>query len=213
LSTQRKLLRVLELKEFERVGGTKTIRIDVRVIAATNKNLPRMAAKEEFRRDLFYRLNTVMIKIPPLRERQEDIIPLAEQFLMSFSSGEKRIKLTKKVEDMLFSYNWPGNVRELKSTIERAVIFSSNGHINHEKLFRKMDSLEELEGVFILECPSLTLNDVEKSLLLKVLINAQWNIQHSARVLKISRTTLYEKIRKYNLNSYISNDDTDRLKF
>ncbi|MBA7645844.1 Regulatory protein AtoC [subsurface metagenome] len=213
LSTQRKLLRVLELKEFERVGGTKTIRIDVRVIAATNKNLHRMAVKKEFRKDLFYRLNTVMIKIPPLRERQKDIIPLAELFLMTFSSGEKRIKLTKKVEDMLFSYNWPGNVRELKSTIERAVIFSSNGHINHEKLFRKMDSLEELEGVFILECPSLTLDDVEKSLLLKVLINAQWNIQHSSRVLKISRTTLYQKIRKYNLNSYISSNDTDRLKF
>ena len=213
LSTQRKLLRVLELKEFERVGGTETIRIDVRVIAATNKNLPRMAAKKEFRMDLFYRLNTVMIKIPPLRERQKDIIPLAEQFLTRFTEEEKRIEFSKKAKDMLLSYNWPGNVRELKSTIERAVIFSSNGHINHEKLFRKMDSLEELEGVFILECPSLKLDDVEKSLLLKVLINAQWNIQHSARVLKISRTTLYQKIRKYGLDSYVSSDATDRLKF
>ena len=213
LSTQRKLLRVLELKEFERVGGTKTIRIDVRVIAATNKNLSRMAAKKEFRMDLFYRLNTVMINIPPLRERQEDIIPLAEQFLMRFTSGEKRIRMTRKVEDMLLSYNWPGNVRELKSTIERAVIFSRGGDVNLEKLFRKKDTLEEVEEIFTLECPSLTHDDVEKSLLLKVLVNARWNIQHSARVLKISRTTLYQKIRKYNLNSYISSDDTDRLKF
>ncbi len=213
LSTQRKLLRVLELKEFERVGGTKTIRIDVRVIAATNKNLPRMVDKKEFRMDLFYRLNTVMINIPPLRERREDIIPLSEQFLMRFTEKGKRIKFSKKVKDMLLSYNWPGNVRELKSTIERAVIFSRGGDVNLEKLFSEKDTLEELEGVFTLECPSLKLDDVEKSLLLKVLINAQWNIQHSARVLKISRTTLYQKIRKYNLNSYISNDDTDRLKF
>jgi len=212
LSTQRKLLRVLELKEFERVGGTKTIRIDVRVIAATNKNLPRMADKKEFRMDLFYRLNTVMINIPPLRERREDIIPLSEQFLMRFTEEGKRIKFSKKVKDMLLSYNWPGNVRELKSTIERAVIFSRGGDVNLEKLFSEKDTLEELEGVFTLECPSLKLDDVEKSLLLKVLINAQWNIQHSARVLKISRTTLYQKIRKYGLDSYISSDNKDRLK-
>ena len=212
LSTQRKLLRVLELKEFERVGGTETIRIDVRVIAATNKNLPRMAAKKEFRMDLFYRLNTVMIKIPPLRERQEDIISLAEHFLMRFTSGEKRITMTRKIKDMLLSYNWPGNVRELKSTIERAVIFSREGDINLEKLFRKKDTLEEVEGIFTLECPSLTHDDVEKSLLLKVLVNARWNIQHSARVLKISRTTLYEKIKKYGLNSYRNAGNKDRLK-
>ncbi len=212
LSTQRKLLRVLELKEFERVGGTKTIRIDVRVIAATNKNLPRMVDKKEFRMDLFYRLNTVMINIPPLRERREDIIPLSEQFLMRFTEKGKRIKFSKKVKDMLLSYNWPGNVRELKSTIERAVIFSRGGDVNLEKLFSEKDTLEELEGVFTLECPSLKLDDVEKSLLLKVLINAQWNIQHSSRVLKISRTTLYQKIRKYGLDSYISSDNKDRLK-
>ena len=212
LSTQRKLLRVLELKEFERVGGTETIRIDVRVIAATSKNLPRMAAKKEFRMDLFYRLNTVMIKIPPLRERQEDIISLAEHFLMRFTSGEKRITMTRKIKDMLLSYNWPGNVRELKSTIERAVIFSREGDINLEKLFSEKDSFEELEGIFTLECPSLTLDDVEKSLLLKVLVNARWNIQHSARVLKISRTTLYEKIKKYGLNSYRNAGNKDRLK-
>ncbi len=212
LSTQRKLLRVLELKEFERVGGTKTIRIGVRVIAATNKNLPRMVDKKEFRMDLFYRLNTVMINIPPLRERREDIIPLSEQFLMRFTEEGKRIKFSKKVKDMLLSYNWPGNVRELKSTIERAVIFSRGGDVNLEKLFSEKDTLEELEGVFTLECPSLKLDDVEKSLLLKVLINAQWNIQHSSRVLKISRTTLYQKIRKYGLDSYISSDNKDRLK-
>ncbi|MCK4395704.1 sigma-54-dependent Fis family transcriptional regulator [candidate division WOR-3 bacterium] len=212
LSTQRKLLRVLELKEFERVGGTETIRIDVRVIAATSKNLSRMAAKKEFRMDLFYRLNTVMIKIPPLRERQEDIISLAEHFLMRFTSGEKRITMTRKIKDMLLSYNWPGNVRELKSTIERAVIFSREGDINLEKLFRKKDTLEEVEGIFTLECPSLTHDDVEKSLLLKVLVNARWNIQHSARVLKISRTTLYEKIKKYGLNSYRNAGNKDRLK-
>ena len=101
ISTQKKLLRVLEQKEFERVGGTETINIDVRVIAATNKDIAREVMKKEFRRDLFYRLNTVMIRIPSLRERQEDIIPLAEHFLKNFSGGIKKAKLTEKVKDML----------------------------------------------------------------------------------------------------------------
>ena len=202
LSTQKKLLRVLEQQEFERVGGTETINIDVRVIAATNKNLSRLAKKKEFRRDLFYRLNTVIINIPPLREREGDIIPLAEHFLKRFTSDDKKIKLTKRVKDMLLSYDWPGNVRELKSTIERAIIFSKKGDVNLEKLFRERDIMEEIGGAFTLECPSLTLDDVEKSLLFKVLKNARWNIQLSARVLRISRTTLYQKIKKYGLDSY-----------
>ncbi len=202
LSTQKKLLRVLEQQEFERVGGTETINIDVRVIAATNKNLSRLAKKKEFRRDLFYRLNTVIINIPPLREREGDIIPLAEHFLKRFTSDDKKIKLTKRVKDMLLSYDWPGNVRELKSTIERAIIFSKKGDVNLEKLFRERDIMEEIGGAFTLECPSLTLDDVEKSLLFKVLKNSRWNIQLSARVLRISRTTLYQKIKKYGLDSY-----------
>jgi transcriptional regulator with PAS, ATPase and Fis domain len=202
ISTQKKLLRVLEQKEFERVGGTETINIDVRVIAATNRDISQAVLKKEFRRDLFYRLNTVMIRIPSLRERQKDIIPLAEHFLTEFTGGIKKTKLTDKINDMLLSYSWPGNVRELKSTIERAVIFSKGEEIDTDKLFRKSDSLEFVQGTFTLECPSLTLDDVEKSLLLKVLSNANWNIQHSARVLNISRTTLYEKIKRYKLESF-----------
>jgi DNA-binding NtrC family response regulator len=202
LSTQKKLLRVLEQKEFERVGGIETILIDVRVIAATNRVISDAIKKKVFRSDLLYRLNTVMIRIPPLIERKEDIIPLAEHFLMNFTSGAKRIKLNKQVKEMLLSYSWPGNVRELKSTIERAVIFSKGEDINIDRLFRKRDSLDAIEGTFTLECPSLTLNDVEKSLLLRVLCNARWNIQQSSRVLKISRTTLYQKIKKYGLYSY-----------
>ncbi len=202
LNTQKKLLRVLEQKEFERVGGIETILIDVRVIAATNRVISDAIKKKVFRSDFLYRLNTVMIRIPPLRERKEDIIPLAEHFLMSFTGGTKRIKLNKRVKEMLLSYSWPGNVRELKSTIERAVIFSKGEDINIDRLFRKRDSLDAIEGTFTLECPSLTLNDVEKSLLLRVLNNARWNIQQSSRVLKISRTTLYQKIKKYGLDSY-----------
>ncbi len=202
LNTQKKLLRVLEQKEFERVGGIETILIDVRVIAATNRVISDAIKKNVFRSDLLYRLNTVMIRIPPLRERKEDIIPLAEHFLLSFTGGTKRIKLNKQVKEMLLSYSWPGNVREIKSTIERAVIFSKGEDINTERLFRKKDSLDAIEGTFTLECPSLTLNDVEKALLLRVLNNAKWNIQQSSRVLRISRTTLYKKIKKYGLDSY-----------
>jgi len=206
MSTQKKLLRVLEQKAFERVGGIETINIDVRVIAATNKNIPYEIKKKRFRQDLFYRLNTVMINIPPLRERVDDIIPLARHFLLRFTKDKKKLNFTKQLTDMLLSYNWPGNVRELKSTIERAVIFSKNGDIDLAKLFREKDSIVEQEGVFTLECPSLTINDVEKSLLFKVLTNARWNIQLSSRILKLSRTTLYEKIKKYGLNT-LKNDD------
>jgi two-component system response regulator AtoC len=210
-STQKKLLRVLEHKEFERVGGTQTITIDVRVITATNKILSRAVKKKEFRQDLYYRLNTVMIKIPPLRERREDILPLAEYFLERTIKGGKEAQVPKEVHDILISYHWPGNVRELKSTIERAVIFSRGETLNPEKLFGEKDSLTEIEGAFTIECPSLTLDDVEKSLLLKVLRNSHWNIQQSAGVLGISRTTLYEKIKKYGLDSYKQQDNNPSL--
>jgi DNA-binding NtrC family response regulator len=202
LSTQKKLLRVLENREFERVGGTETISIDVRIIAATNRILSQAVKKKEFRRDLYYRLNTVMIKVPPLRQRNEDILPLAEHFLERHTEGKKCLQISKDVRDMLLSYDWPGNVRELKSTIERAVIFSRGETINPDKLFGEKDSLAEIAGAFTIECPSLTLDDVEKSLLLKVLRRTGWNIQQSSHILKISRTTLYEKIKKYELESY-----------
>ncbi|TES92499.1 MAG: sigma-54-dependent Fis family transcriptional regulator, partial [Candidatus Cloacimonadota bacterium] len=202
LSTQKKLLRVLKNRKFERVGGTETIMVDVRIIAATKRNLFHAVKKKKFRKDLFYRLNTVVINIPPLSERKDDIIPLAEHFLTRFTQGKRRIKFTERVKDMLLAYSWPGNVRELKDTIERAVIFSKGEDINLEKPFRKKDSLEEVEGTFTIECSTLTIDDVEKSFLLKVLTNAKWNIQQSARVLKISRTTLYNKIEKYELESY-----------
>jgi len=205
LSTQKKLLRVLEQKEFERVGGTETISIDVRIIAATNKELPIEVKQKHFRRDLYYRLNTVVLHIPPLRERKKDIMPLVEHFLESFSKGEKRVNITDSVKEMLLSYSWPGNVRELKSTIERAVIFSSGGDINLKKLFSERDNIVEQEGIFTIECPSLTIEDVEKSLLLKVLKNTNWNIQQASRILKISRTTLYKKIDKYSLELYKNN--------
>jgi DNA-binding NtrC family response regulator len=202
ISTQKKLLRVLEQKEFERVGGTETIHIDVRVIAATNKNLSRQVKKKKFRKDLFYRLNTVIIDIPPLRKRLDDIIPLSKYFLKKFTGNKNKLKLSKKVKEMLLSYTWPGNVRELRSTIERAVIFSSGEDVNMNKLFRKRDEMEGLEDAFTIECSSLKLDDVEKSLLLKVLKNSRWNIQKSANVMNISRTTLYQKIKKYGLKSY-----------
>jgi transcriptional regulator with PAS, ATPase and Fis domain len=208
LGTQKKLLRVLEQKEFERVGGTETIRIDVRVIAATNRILARSVKRKEFRKDLFYRLNTLLLELPPLRDRKEDIIPLAKYFLHQFSNGGKQVKLTNRVRNMLLSYRWPGNVRELKSTMERVMIFSKNGDIDTEKLFRENDFIEEVEAIFTIASPSLILEDVEKSLLLKVLENTKWNIQHSARILQISRTTLYEKMKKYELGLYMNGEST-----
>jgi DNA-binding NtrC family response regulator len=200
ISTQKKLLRVLEQKEFERVGGTKTICIDVRIIAATNKILLREVKRKKFRKDLFYRLNTVQLKIPPLRKRKQDIIPLAEHFMKKSKNGKGETRLTDNIEQELIKYNWPGNVRELKSSVERSIIFSNNGKLNFENIFEEYDYSDRFDTIFILESPSLKLDDVEKTLLIKVLKNSNWNIQQSAKVLEISRTTLYEKIKKYKLD-------------
>lgn len=131
LATQKKLLRVLQEREFERVGGTATIKIDTRVIAATNKHLPEEIAQGRFREDLYYRLNIISIHLPPLRERKEDIRPLVEHFLQRFESSfrNEHTRLTQPALDKLLSHDWPGNIRELQNVIERAVILSSGGLI------------------------------------------------------------------------------------
>lgn len=209
LSTQKKLLRVLEQKQFERVGGTKTIRIDVRIIAATNKILVQELKKRKFRKDLFYRLNTIHINIPPLRKRKKDIIPLAEYFLAMSKNGRGKIKLADNIKKAILNHNYPGNVRELKSSIERSIIFSKNGKLKVKDLFEEQFYSSRYTETYNLESPSLKLVDIERALLLKVLDNSDWNIYQSAKTLEISRTTLYEKIKKYKLNpDNINHTDT-----
>ncbi len=187
---QAKLLRFLETGEYWRLGGEKPMKANVRIIAATNRNLEEMIKNGTFREDLYYRINTIHIRIPPLRERREDIIPLAEHFLSLFSKRErKHVKgFTKKARYFLVGYPFRGNVRELKNMVERAVILSDSQYIDVEDL---VDTGYEKEKIH------LSLEEVEKEHIRKVLIMTDWNIKEAASILGIHRNTLAQKVKKY----------------
>ncbi len=145
-SLQVKLLRVLQEQEFERVGGSKTIKVDVRVVAATNRNLEDMVEKGEFREDLFYRLNVIPIQLPPLRERGKDVLMLASHFLYKFCKlHKKEMNFTDEAFGILLEYKWPGNIRELENTMERIVLLNDNGEIDRDMV------ASSLPGVFVKE--------------------------------------------------------------
>jgi len=200
-AVQVKLLRVLQEGEFERVGGEETIRVDARIIAATNRNLSQAIKEKKFRQDLFYRLNVVSIYLPPLRERKEDIPLLAEYFLRKYREVNKKIEgISKEALDFLVSYEWPGNIRELENTIERAVVLAKGPLIEKENFaFSEQSIAITSEENF--SFPSRSLREVELYLLKTVLKETNWNLKKAAQTLQISRTTLYSKIRKYKLNS------------
>ena len=197
--TQTKILRVLQEREFEAVGGTKTIKVDVRIIAATNKDLSEEVKTGRFREDLYYRLNVVPITIPPLRERREDIPLLAEHFLRIYSEKNKRKfkGFDPRVMDAFISYSWPGNVRELENIVERTVIMSRNDTITLEDLPPGIAAPRE-EGV---RTPSPTsLRDVERETILKTLHQTGGNRTHAAQILGITRKTLQNKIKEYGID-------------
>jgi DNA-binding NtrC family response regulator len=187
------LLRVLEEKEFTRVGGNEPIKVDVRVISATNKDLRKAIEKQEFREDLYYRLNVVNIELPPLRERKEDIPLLAEHFLNKFAA-ENRKEVTGFSPDameLLLDYDWSGNVRELENAIERAVILAKDSFIT------VADLPQENLPLIRLASTGKNLKEVEKNHLLNVLREAGGNYSKAARILGISRMTLYNKAKEY----------------
>ncbi len=193
-ATQAKVLRVLQEKEFERVGGTKTLKIDVRVIAATNKNLSEEAKAGRFRDDLFYRLNVVTIHMPSLRKRREDITPLTNHFLRYYK--EKNNKPIKGFHpdalSLLQNYNWHGNVRELENAIERAVIMSRGEYIMSSDLPIAIQSAEKAET-------GASIKDVEKSLIVRTLNETKNNRTKAASLLGITRRTLLNKIKEYKI--------------
>ncbi len=194
--TQIFLLRVLQDHRFERVGGEETLEVDVRVIAATNKNLMEEMKKGTFREDLYYRLNVIPIFIPPLRERKDDISLLASHFLEKFSheKGKKIVDFSPEVMEIFLAHPWPGNVRELENVIEHAVIIAKKDEISVKDLpqyiLHKSVQSEELA----------TLQDFEKDLILKTLKETNWNKHKAAKKLKINRSTLYGKMRRYGLS-------------
>lgn len=188
------LLRVLEDRVFYRVGGTQPIEVDFRVVAATNRNLEKAIKNEIFREDLYYRLNVIAFEMPPLRERKEDIPLLAEHFLRRFSQETNKPvdKISRAAIDEMMLYEWPGNVRELENAIERAVVVGKEREIHPKDLpFRRFD-----DPTFI---PKNALKDIEKTHIKKMLDNNQWNIAKSSKILGIDRTTLYSKIKRYNI--------------
>ena len=201
ISTQAKVLRVLQEREFERVGGSKTIKVDIRVVSATNKNIDECIKKGAFRKDLFYRLNPVTIKIPPLRERKEDLPYLIEYFLEKFSLENKKPKpaIPVKVINLLTDYSWPGNVRELANLMERAVLFSEDGSFPKEFLPTKAQIQRDVKLLSPKDGLTKVMDNVEKEMLVQALEKNGWNQVKAALQLGISEATLRRKMAKHKL--------------
>ncbi len=196
IGLQPKLLRFLDSGEFRRVGGNKTLRVDVRMIAATNKDLNSLIKTGTFREDLYYRLNVINVAIPPLRERKEDVVELSHHFLKKYAKKLSKpiTEFTSEALDLLTGYNWPGNVRELENVVERAVILCESGRIGAEDL-----SISSYSAVAEMSVnPSL--EEMEKNYILRVLKQAGNNQSKASQLLGIDRKTLYLKLKKYGIS-------------
>ena len=200
-ATQVKLLRILQEREFERVGGTSTIKTDVRVIAATNRELEKLIAEAKFREDLYYRLNVFTIHIPPLRERRTDIPLLANYFAEKYGAENRRSirSISTHALDLLMSYEWPGNVRELENCIERAVILSNDEviHAHHLPPTLQTGEVRSAEDMGLLEA---TLDSVERDLLLDSLKESRGNKAKAARLLGITERVMGLRVDKYGID-------------
>jgi two-component system nitrogen regulation response regulator NtrX len=223
IKTQAKILRILQEQKFERVGGTQTISVDVRIVAATNKDLKTEIGRGNFREDLFYRLNVIPFHVPPLRERGDDIPLLADHFLREFSvtHGKKLRVLTKEAEALLKAYSWPGNVRELKNLIERLMILTPEiedggpitanhlfSHLQNDALSSQLVSRGETgpeRGGAAAAASARNLRDArgefEKDFILKTLKENDWNVSKAASVLGIERSHLHKKMKSYGIES------------
>jgi len=195
LSGQSKLLTAIEKKEICRLGSTKPLRFDARILAATNANLLKLVENGEFRRDLYYRLNTVVIQLPPLRERQEDILLLADSFLAEYAiKYQKKCLLDDEtVRHFLTTYSWPGNIRELKHAMERAVILNTDGSVTISEC--GLEELDARENTL-----TLTLEEREREQVVAIMKKAQGNISQAARELGLTRASLYRRLEKFGLN-------------
>ena len=204
-SLQVKLLRVLQEMEFERVGGTRSLRVDVRVLSASNRNLKETVAEGSFREDLFYRLNVIHIEVPPLRERPEDIRLLVNHFIDKYrrTSGEEKIELSPEVWKTFYAYRWPGNVRELENVIERAVVLNSEGVIHQRDLpaeFSEENIELDVDRFIPLGVPlQETLEKIEEKLIRRALKQSGDVQSHAAERLGITKSLIQHKMKKYNI--------------
>jgi len=204
LNTQAKVLRVLEVGEFERVGGARTIKVDVRVIAASNKELKREIEENRFREDLFYRLNVIPIHVPPLRERKEDIPLLVKHFVLQFQKDSviKPKMFSMQAIEAFRNYDWPGNVRELRNIVERLLIMVDRETITAEDVTPILGLPLQASPVEISEEQSLKemVDKAEERIILESLEANDWNVSQTARQLKIERSNFYKKLRKYKIS-------------
>jgi two-component system, NtrC family, response regulator AtoC len=196
LTIQAKILRVLQNNEVRRIGGSKTLTVDVRFIAATNRNLDELIQKGKFRTDLFYRLNAAVLNVPSLKNRRDDIASISEYFLKESSANyeKKAATFTKEVMNFFTDYNWPGNIRELKNVINYAVAISSDNKIKLEDL---PPSLQPIH----IDSPFHTRETMERNLIIKTLQQQSFNKKKTAEALNMSRKTLYAKISKYDIKT------------
>ena len=219
LGLQMKLLKVVEDKIFRRLGGTKDLEVNIRIIAATNANLEEAIQKETFRKDLYFRLNAVSIYLPPLRDRGEDILLLARHFLENYKQGggSQIDRLSPDVEESLLQYSWPGNVRELKNGVERAALLGNENLVLPQDAFlqdlhstrekeegrrKEVDLYSYKEGIHSLLIPreGITFEEMERKLIEEILAITHWNKSEASRLLKISRPRLLRKIEKYQIS-------------
>ena len=193
LKTQTDLLRVLQEKEIQRVGGSQTVKVDFRCIAATNKNLEDLVKAGTFRPDLYYRLKVFAVDLPPLRERREDIPLLADHFLKKFATAMNKPlpTLSPQAVDLLLAHDWPGNVRELENAVERAMVIGRGPEIQPADFPFQLQPTQAVAG--------RTLEEIERSHIERVLQETAGNLSRAARILDIDRTTLYNKLRRYGL--------------
>jgi Nif-specific regulatory protein len=205
-AVQAKVLRVLEQREFQRLGGTKLQHADIRVIAATNRDLLAAIRRGEFREDLYYRLGVFEIALPALRERREDILELADAFLeeIGLSVGRPAAGITRDAREQLAAYHWPGNVRELRNAIERAIILADGGYVRSEHLpvtapRAAAPAAPELAPAATFPAGGVNLEAIERSLVAKALTQARHNKTRAAKLLGLTRAQLYTRIEKYGL--------------
>ena len=210
-TVQIKILRVLQEKKFERVGGEETLEVDVRVVTATNRDLEKEIAEGRFREDLFYRLNVVRIHVPPLRERKDDLPLMIASFLREFSgeNGKKIEGIDAKARSALYAYDWPGNVRQLRNCMESAVVMTSGPYITLDDLPPSIRSGDEVPSIHI--PVGVTMADAEREVILQTLSSQNGNKSRTAEVLGIGRKTLHRKLDEYGLDTKNEQDESDPL--
>lgn len=204
---QAKVLRVIETREFQRVGGARNIKVDVRIIAATNKDLEQEVKKGNFREDLFFRLNVIPIRVPPLRERKDDIPLLVEHFLHLIAEqfGKPKKKISEAAMKALLEYHWPGNVRELKNLIERLFIMSSGEIITEEDIKASLGMEPAgIQNYFRLKTLKEARDAFERDFILKKLEENNWNISKTAESISLERTALYRKLKHLGITDLVA---------